>query len=322
MANKRYVFDEKRGAFVPKKPTVGSVLGAVLRYVFAIALAAAVFYAAFALVFSTDRERLLEQENQMLSDEYAALTAQLDRIEGTVGNLQVRDREIYRELFGADPSNYIIEAEDTLLQLGGELEAMQESDLVWDTYALTNRVESTASQVTRWLAEIDTLLAGSTSKPTAVPSIIPVKPFSPLQTGASVGKKITPFYKTIREHTGIDLVVPAGTLVRSSADGKVVQVVKSEKGMGNRVTVEHANGLQTVYAHLHSIKVSQGQSVRQGEVIGTVGQSGSCFAPCLHYEVLRGGFVQEPVNYFFAELDPATFHEMMVVALTTGQSMD
>ncbi len=322
MANKRYVFDEKRGAFVPKKPTVGSVLGAVLRYVFAIALAAAVFYAAFALVFSTDRERLLEQENQMLSDEYAALTAQLDRIEGTVGNLQVRDREIYRELFGADPSNYIIEAEDTLLQLGGELEAMQESDLVWDTYALTNRVESTASQVTRWLAEIDTLLAGSTTKPTAVPSIIPVKPFSPLQTGASVGKKITPFYKTIREHTGIDLVVPAGTLVRSSADGKVVQVVKSEKGMGNRVTVEHANGLQTVYAHLHSIKVSQGQSVRQGEVIGTVGQSGSCFAPCLHYEVLRGGFVQEPVNYFFAELDPATFHEMMVVALTTGQSMD
>ena len=319
---KRYVFDEKRGAFVPKKPTVRSVLGAVLRYVFAIALAAAVFYAAFALVFSTDRERLLEQENQALADEYAALTAQLDRIEGTVGNLQVRDREIYRELFGADPSNYIIEAEDTLLQLGGELESMQESDLVWDTYALTNRVESTASLVTRWLTEIDTLLAGGTVQPTTIPSVIPVKPFSPLQTGASVGKKITPFYKTIREHTGIDLVVPAGTLVRSSADGKVVQVVKSEKGMGNRVTVEHASGMQTVYAHLHAIKVSQGQSVRQGEVIGTVGQSGSCFAPCLHYEVLRGGFVQEPVNYFFAELDPATFHQMMVVALTTGQSMD
>ena len=92
--------------------------------------------------------------------------------------------------------------------------------------------------------------------------------------------------------------------------------------MGNRVTVEHAHGLRTVYAHLNSIKVSEGQSVRQGTAIGTVGQSGSCFAPCLHYEVLRGGIVQEPVNYFFAELDPATFHEMMVVALTTGQSMD
>lgn len=319
---KRYVFDEKRGAFVPKKPTLKSVLGALLRYVFAIVAAAVVFYAVFALVFSTDRELLLERENQLLSEEYATLTAQLDRIEGTVGNLQVRDREIYRELFGADPSNYTIEAQDTLLQLGGELETMSESDLVWDTYALTNRVESTASLVTRWLTEIDTLLASGNIRPTAIPSTVPVKPFSPLQTGASVGKKITPFYKTIREHTGIDLVVPAGTLVRCSADGKVTRVVKSEKGMGNRVTVEHPNGLQTVYAHLNSIKVSEGQTIRQGDQIGTVGQSGSCFAPCLHYEVLRGGFVQEPVNYFFADLDPATFHTMMVVALTTGQSMD
>ena len=102
----------------------------------------------------------------------------------------------------------------------------------------------------------------------------------------------------------------------------VKKVVKSEKGMGNQVTVEHAGGFQTLYAHLNSIKVSEGQNVRQGTVIGTVGQSGSCFAPCLHYEVLRGGIVQEPVNYFFAELDPATFHAMMIVALTTGQSMD
>lgn len=318
----RYVFDEKKGAFVPRRPTLRRVLGAVLRYVFAVAAAAIVFYAVFALAYSTDKERMLEREREMLTEEYAALTAQLDRIEGTVGNLQVRDQEIYRELFSADPSNYNIEAQDTLIPLTGDLESMQEEDIVWDTYALTNRVESTASLVSRWLTEIDTLLSGGSVSPASIPSIVPVQPFSPLQTGASVGKKITPFYKTIREHTGIDLVVPAGTLVRSSAEGKVTQVVRSEKGMGNRVTVEHAHGLRTVYAHLNSIKVSEGQSVRQGTAIGTVGQSGSCFAPCLHYEVLRGGIVQEPVNYFFAELDPATFHEMMVVALTTGQSMD
>lgn len=318
----RYVFDEKRGAFVPKRPTLKSVLRALLHYVFAVAVAAVVFYAVFALVFSTDRERLLERENRMLSEEYAAVTAQLDRIEGTVGNLQERDREIYRNLFGTDPSNYIVEEHETLVSPDGAPESMPESDLVWDTYALASRMESTASQVTQLLAEIDSLLAGGGVKPTAVPSIVPVTPFSPMQTGASVGKKITPFYKTIREHTGIDLLVPAGTTVRSSADGRVVQVVKSEKGMGNRVTVEHAGGIRTVYAHLKTVRVSSGQTLRQGETIGTVGQSGSCFAPCLHYEVLRAGFVQEPVNYFFAQLDPAAFHDMMVVALTTGQSMD
>ncbi|MBQ1754491.1 MAG: M23 family metallopeptidase, partial [Bacteroidales bacterium] len=94
------------------------------------------------------------------------------------------------------------------------------------------------------------------------------------------------------------------------------------KGMGNQVTVDHGGGFRTCYAHLDEINVSQGQTLKQGAVLGKVGQSGSCFAPCLHYEVLRDGFAQDPVNYFFAELDPATYRDMMIVALTTGQSMD
>lgn len=318
----RYVYDEKSGTFVPLRLTFKRVLGAVVRYTLATALAAVVFYLVLALVLSTDRERVLEREQDLLTEEYASLSAQLDEVENTVGYLQVRDRDIYRELFSADPPNYIIEVQDTLLQLGAELELMDEGDLIWDAYALTNRVESAASQVSKWLSEIDTLLAGGSIEPTGIPSIVPVKPFSPMQTGASVGKKVTPFFKTIREHTGLDLVVPAGTTVRSSADGKVVKVVKTEKGMGNQVTVEHKYGHKTLYAHLGTIKVSEGQTLRQGDVIGTVGSSGSCFAPCLHYEVQRGDFIQDPVNYFFAELSPTTFREMMIVALTTGQSMD
>lgn len=81
-------------------------------------------------------------------------------------------------------------------------------------------------------------------------------------------------------------------------------------------------GGTSVYAHLDAIRVSVGQTLRQGAVIGTVGQTGSCFAPCLHYEVRRGDFVQDPVNYFFAELTPENYRDMMIVALTTGQSMD
>ena len=318
----KFVFDPKKRAFVPKRATVRSVLWAIVRYTGATLLAALLFYAVFALVFSTDRERMLEREHQLLAQERAAIALELAVVEESVEYLQVRDREIYQELFSSDPPNYIIEAQDTLVRDLSEMESMSESDLVWDAYVMTSRVESTVSQVSRWLTEIDTLLSGGSLRPSAIPSVIPVQPFSPLQTGASLGKKINPFYKNIREHTGIDLVVPAGTPVRSTADGKVTNVVRSEKGMGNQVTVEHAGGLQTYYAHLNSIKVSTGQNVRQGEIIGTVGQSGSCFAPCLHYAVLRGGFVQEPVNYFFAELDPETFHAMMIVALTTGQSMD
>ena len=318
----KFVFDPKKRAFVPKRATVRSVLWAIVRYTGATLLAALLFYAVFALVFSTDRERMLEREHQLLAQERAAIALELAVVEESVEYLQVRDREIYQELFSSDPPNYIIEAQDTLVRDLSEMESMSESDLVWDAYVMTSRVESTVSQVSRWLTEIDTLLSGGSLRPSAIPSVIPVQPFSPLQTGASLGKKINPFYKTIRDHDGLDLVVPAGTEVRCSAEGKVVEVVRSEKGMGNRVTVDHGNGIQTFYAHLNQVKVSQGQTIRQGDLIGTVGQSGSCFAPCLHYEVRRGGFLQDPVNYFFAVLDPVTYREMMTVALTTGQSMD
>jgi hypothetical protein len=319
---KRYVFDRKSGRFTRVHVRLGDVLLAILKYTVAIFLSAVAFYVVFALAFSTERERNLEQENRLLAVSQAAFSERLDLVEGTVGNLRLRDREIYRDLFGANPPSYIVEARDSLLVSGDDLEEMAEPELVWDAYAAINRMESAASQVSRYLTEIDTLLSGGSMVPTSVPSILPLEPFSPVQTGASVGKKINPFYKTIREHSGLDLLAPSGTPVRCTAEGKVAHVVRNEKGMGNLVIVEHKGGFRTLYAHLDGIRVSQGQTLRQGQQIGTVGQSGSCFAPCLHYEVLRDGFLQDPVNYFFAQLSPQVYHEMMVVALTTGQSMD
>jgi len=318
----RYVYDKNTGAFVRNRPGLKEVLLTVLKYSVIILLTAAVFYVVFALFYSTEREEQLERENRLLTQEYEILSRQLDLVEGAVGNLRVRDREIYNELFNADPPNYVTDVRDTLLADVDELASLPESDLVWDGFAMTHRMESKASQVSRWLTEIDTLLSGGTVVSTAIPSIVPLDHFSPMQTGASVGKKVNPFYKTIHDHDGMDLVAPAGTPVRCTADGKVTRVVRSEKGMGNQVTVSHRGGIETVYAHLEVVRVSEGQSLRQGALLGTVGQTGSCFAPCLHYEVRRNGFIQDPVNYFFAELDPETYREMMIVALTTGQSMD
>ena len=318
----KYVFDRESGGFKPKRASLRGVLLAIVRYSLAVLAAAAAFYLVFALAFSTEREQELERENRLLEAEYTALNERLGLVEGSVGHLQERDRAIYRDLFNTEAPNYLLSAQDSLRPSGAELEDMPETDLVWDAYALVKRMESAASEVSRFLTEIDTTFSSGSLVPTAIPSIVPITPFSPVQTGASVGKKVNPFYKTIRDHSGLDLMAPAGTPVRCSADGQVVQVVRSEKGMGNQVTVAHKGGFRTVYAHLADIRVSQGQNLRQGALIGTVGQSGTCFAPCLHYEVLRDGFVQDPVNYFFAGLSPATYREMMTLALTTGQSMD
>lgn len=95
----------------------------------------------------------------------------------------------------------------------------------------------------------------------------------------------------IHGYNGIDFArVPQGSTVRAAAGGTVV-VARSggwNGGYGSYVVIKHGNGVQTLYAHLSSVEVSQGQAVAQGERIGGVGNTGRSTGIHLHFEV-RGG---------------------------------
>ena len=123
-------------------------------------------------------------------------------------------------------------------------------------------------------------------------------------------------------HNGLDLVAHSGEPVYVTADGVVTDVIKSRKGLGNVVVVSHDGGYVTRYAHLADIEVRKGKKLKKGDRIGYVGVSGNSFAPHLHYEVLRDTLVMDPVNHFFASLDPEEYVNVMIMAATTGQSLD
>ena len=88
------------------------------------------------------------------------------------------------------------------------------------------------------------------------------------------------------------------------------------------VVVKHNGGYVTKYAHLSDIDVKKGRKLKKGDRIGYVGVSGNSFAPHLHYEVLRDTLVMDPVNHFFATLDPEEYVNVLIMAVTTGQSLD
>ena len=100
-------------------------------------------------------------------------------------------------------------------------------------------------------------------------------------------------------HPGIDIGVPSGTPIRAAAGGKVtlLQSAGVSGGYGNYTCVSHTSTLSTCYAHQSSFKVSLGQSVSQGQVIGISGCTGLCFGPHLHFEVRINGAVTNPLNY-------------------------
>lgn len=90
----------------------------------------------------------------------------------------------------------------------------------------------------------------------------------------------------IHGHNGVDLAAPAGNRIYAAASGTVViSRVGYNGGYGNYVVIKHPNGTQTLYAHNNSNLVSQGDYVKQGQVIGTVGSTGRSTGPHVHFEV-------------------------------------
>lgn len=108
------------------------------------------------------------------------------------------------------------------------------------------------------------------------------------------GMRSHPILGGHRMHSGVDLAAPTGTPVSASGAG-VVTYAGWSGGYGLLVTVDHGNGMQTRFAHLSRLKVSAGQKVARGQVLGLVGSTGRSTAPHLHYEMRQNGRAIDPL---------------------------
>ena len=102
-------------------------------------------------------------------------------------------------------------------------------------------------------------------------------------------------------HTGIDIPAARGTPIYASKSGVVTTSVYgsgSAWSYGNYVVVSHSDGTSTLYAHMSSRAVSEGQTVSQGEVVGYVGTTGRSTGNHLHFEIRVNGSRTDPLNYF------------------------
>ncbi len=111
------------------------------------------------------------------------------------------------------------------------------------------------------------------------------------------GYRRHPLLKTLRLHSGVDWAGPVGTPIMASGNG-TIEVAGREGGYGNYVRIRHANGYKTAYGHMLRFAegVAKGVKVRQGQIIGFIGNSGMSTGPHLHYEVFVNNRFTNPLS--------------------------
>ena len=290
---------------------------ALLRFVLTVLSLGIVAYVVFALVYSTNTEKALIQQNEEYALLYPELPAKLALIGEDMDRLAKKDDIIYKDIFHAEPPQ-----DDPMSSLGiffGS-DSIPDSKLVFYTARKADRLVEDAARVDSLFRTIvDCLKQEGFIMP---PMELPLKNLNYTQTGAGVGTKINPFYTTVSHHEGVDFIVPQGTDVLAPAAAVVSNVTNSRKGGGNTVTLTHKGGYKTYYAHLSEIFVSQGQSVKKGARIAVSGMSGNSYAPHLHYEMSRDTTRLDPLIYVFASVSPEDYTNMVFMAQHTKQSMD
>jgi murein DD-endopeptidase MepM/ murein hydrolase activator NlpD len=269
------------------------------------------------------KERILRREIEQYKLQYAILNERLENVQAVVADLQDRDDNIYRVIFESDP----IPSSVRKAGFGGtdrysRLEGYRNSDLIINT---TRKLDVLTSQLvvqSKSFDEVFTLAKRKEELVASMPAIQPVSNKDLRRIGSYFGYRTDPFYKVTKFHEGIDFTAPVGTDIYATGDGTVTSVEFSRSGYGNCIIINHGFGYQTVYAHLSKMNVKKGEKVKRGQVIGFVGNTGKSTSPHLHYEVRKSGRPVDPINYFFNDITPEEYAQMIELSQRPSQSLD
>lgn len=299
MAKKRFRYNPHTLSFEPiRVSALKKFTNLTIQFGLSILVALIVFFV-YTSFFDTPKEKNLKRHNAEILLRYDLLTRQVEESNQFLAELETRDNKIYRSIFDADiiPSSLRdggmggaehyqefvnFKASEQLIDL-----AIKMDKLSWKTYVQSKSFD-----------EVVDLAKNKEQMIASVPAIQPVSIKDLYRISDYFGTRHDPFTRQRKFHHGIDFSGTRGSPIYTTGNGVVVAASLSFFGYGNMVVVDHGFGYRTRYAHLDSIKVSVGDTLTRGQILGTLGNTGRSTGPHLHYEVIYRGKVVDPLNYF------------------------
>lgn len=292
-------------------------------FIVSILLSSLMYFVIFVYLIDSPKEKFLKKENSNLKAQYQILNNRMDLAQKVLTDLSKRDDNIYRSIFEAEPiPNTIREAGIGGINRYEEIEGYENSELVISTARKLDKILKKIEVQSKSYDEIIKMVEKKQQMLTSIPAIQPLSNKDLIHIASGFGFRMHPIYKTSKFHYGIDLTSNVGTDIYVTGDGVVEKAAFSQRGYGNEIVVNHGFGYKTLYAHLNSISVREGQKVKRGEVIGKVGNTGLSSAPHLHYEVHYKNTPVDPINFFFEDITPEEYEKIVEISSQSGQTLD
>ena len=280
------------------------------------------FYVLLSIFVDMPAESELRNTNNKLNSEYDKMSERYEELTEVIDNVIARDENVFRKLFESNPYDLTIDDDEERIALHESLMDLDNDELLSE---LNNKLQSAENDKDALTRSYEDMMYAHETTSLSIDCIPAIQPVNNRQlTLLAAGKKplINPFHRTMREHHGVDYLIPEGTAVFATADGTVQSLSEKNTTHGKAITIDHGNGYQTSYSHLLDIRVKRGDKVKRGDIIAMSGNSGLSFAPHLHYEVIFNGTRVDPVHYFFLELNAEEYQRIIRIALSSMQSFD
>jgi murein DD-endopeptidase MepM/ murein hydrolase activator NlpD len=323
MNKNKYKFNTKSLTYEKVTVSFTNRLFQILSY-----LATGIVFATLTVVFAfkyidSPKDKRLKRELAELTLQYDFLNDRMEDVEKVLSDIEERDNNIYRTIFEAERIPSAVRRSG----FGGvnRYEFLDGYDNTALMVAASQRLDLLSKQLysqSKSFDEVAKLVKNKEKLLASMPAIQPVANKDLKRMASGYGFRIHPIYKKRIFHEGMDFTAKIGTAIYATGDGVVVRADAAAGGYGIHVVINHGFGYKTLYGHMLKYSVRPGQRVKRGEIIGYVGNTGRSTGPHVHYEIIKDGRKINPINYYYNDLSPKQYKELIEQSSQSSQSFD
>ena len=274
-------------------------------------------------LIDSPKEKRLKRENVQYKRQLAEINRRMDLISEELADLENRDDNIYRTIFEAEP----ISSDVRNSGIGGverykNLQGYDNTEEITNTHQRLDELTKRMYIQSLSFDEVYKLAKNKAAYMASMPAILPMRK-NAFHIVSGFGMRYHPILHHSRMHTGIDMAAKKGTPIYATGDGVVEVAGRGEgySGYGIVCVINHGNGFKTLYGHMSDVKAVEGRKIKRGELVGHVGSTGLSQAPHLHYEVFQNGKRVNPVFFFYNDLTPAEYEQVIEDASQENQCL-